>query len=154
MQSVMFVCVGNICRSPCLEAIMKSLIKQKGLEKKIFADSCAISSYHVGCKADARMRHCSQLKGITIDHTAKLFDPVFLDAFDYIFAVDEEVKEFLLSYATDKNAHKIFLVTAFSQKYHLEEMPDPYYGGDRGFEHVLDMAGECCHTILKKIQEP
>jgi protein-tyrosine phosphatase len=149
--SVLFVCVGNICRSPCLEAVMKQMIKEKGLSQEVFVDSCAISSYHIGCKADHRMRLHAKQKGIEIDHIAKMFDPVFLDAFDYIFAVDNEVKKHLLSHSTPKNKHKIYLATAFSKQYPFEEIPDPYYGGEKGFHFTLDMAYDCCLCILSKI---
>lgn len=151
--AVLFVCVGNICRSPCLEAVMQQMIEEKGLTKKIFVDSCAISSYHVGCKADHRMRHHARQKGVEIDHIAKIFDPVFLDAFDYIFAVDNEVKEYLLSHSTQENAHKIHLATAFSEYYRMDEIPDPYYGDGNGFLLTLDMSYDCSLSILKRIEK-
>lgn len=153
MKSLLFVCTGNICRSPCLEAIMKALVKAKGLDKEIFVDSCGTSSYHIGCKANIHMSRVAKQQGVEIDHIAKLFDPVFLDVFDYIFAVDYEVREYLISHSTKENIHKIHLATAYSKKYPSEEIPDPYYGGDRGFILSFEMAEDCCQSILDKIQK-
>ena len=150
---VLFVCVGNICRSPCLEAILRQMIEEKGLTKEVFVDSCAISSYHAGCRADHRMRHHARQRGIEIDHVAKVFDPAFLEEFDYIFAVDSEVKEYLLSHSTKGNARKIYLATAFSEYYSMDEIPDPYYGDGNGFLLTLDMAYDCCLSILKRIEK-
>ncbi|MCX6990963.1 MAG: low molecular weight phosphotyrosine protein phosphatase [Chlamydiae bacterium] len=151
MQSILFVCVGNICRSPCLEAVMKVKLKERGLSDKVFVDSCGTSSYHVGCQVNAKMKHFASLRGIELDHIAKKFDPVFLDAFDYIFAVDSEVKEFLLSYSSPENKDKIFLATAFSQKCQGNDIPDPYYGGEEGFIDSIDMAEDCCLSILEAL---
>ena len=130
---------------------MKVKVKQRDLSDKIFVDSCGTSSYHVGCKANASMRHFAALRGIEIEHIAKKFDPVFLETFDYIFAVDNEVKEFILSYSRPENKDKIFLATAFSKKFLNKEIPDPYYGGEDGFIFSIDMAEDCCEFLLESL---
>jgi protein-tyrosine phosphatase len=127
---------------------MKLQLKERGLSDKVFVDSCGTSSYHVGCQANAKMKHFASLRGIELNHIAKKFDPVFLEAFDYIFAVDHEVKDFLLSYSNSENKHKIYLATAFSKKFQGKEIPDPYYGGEEGFIDSIDMAEDCCSSIV------
>ena len=151
MQSLLFVCVGNICRSPCLEAIMKLQLKERDLSGKVFVDSCGTSSYHAGCPVNAKMKHFASLRGIELNHIAKKFDPVFLDAYDYIFAVDNEVKEFILSCSSPENKHKIYLATAFSKKFSNREIPDPYFGGEDGFIGSIDMAEDCCLSIVETL---
>ena len=130
---------------------MSFKLKEKNLSNKVFVDSCGISSYHVGCQVNSKMKHFASLRGIELDHIAKKFDPVFLEVFDYIFAVDNEVKEFILSYSSPENKDKIYLATAFSQKFQGKEIPDPYYGGGEGFIDSIDMAEDCCSSILETL---
>ena len=95
MISILFVCLGNICRSPALEATLKKLVKEKNLTEKIFVDSCAVTPSFLGAPADPRMVAAANKRGVHIDHKAKLFEEAYFKAFNYIFAADHEVLKML-----------------------------------------------------------
>lgn len=149
---ILFVCMGNICRSPALEATMKSLIQQKGLEKQITVDSCALKSFFEGSKPDPQIVSAADKRGIRVEGRATLFQPAFFDQYDWIFVVDNQLLNMLKSMANSKkNASKVLLVTKFAQRYPNQEMRDPYCGGEQGFEQTLDIAMDACEGILKEL---
>ena len=149
-KSVLFVCMANICRSPALEASLRHLAAQK--KRPLHVDSCGIGWIHLGEHPDSRIFETAKAKGILIDHRAQQFQDHFFEEFDYIFTVDQEISEQLkLRALHPEHKAKIRLVTAFSQKHKDQEIPDPYYMGQSGFNEVMEMILESCDGILRHI---
>lgn len=150
MKSVLFVCLGNICRSPAAEGIMQYLVDQAGLSEEYFIDSAGISAAHAGQKADSRMREAASNRGYTLTSTSRPFDAASeFDRFDFIITMDESNLEAVQSYAVnDHQKKKVFSAVSFLKKIKVPRIPDPYYGGDDGFDHVINLLEECCENIL------
>ena len=150
--NVLFVCLGNICRSPALASTLRSIIEKKGLSDRIKVDSCGIYNYFLNSKADPSIREVANGRGIQIDTRAKMWDDKFFTQFDLIFVVDISLLEMLKSRATTKTlASKVHLATEYSEKYTNQEIPDPYMGGKLGFEHVMDIAEDACAGIAAEL---
>ena len=151
---ILFVCLGNICRSPSAEAVFKYLVDEKGESNKFFIDSAGTSAYHVGDRADARMRSHAKKRGIELTSISRQFILEDFDRFDYIIAMDQENMYALKNLARDKSdLDKLHFMTDFSKKFNYDHVPDPYYGGDKGFELVLDLledAGEGFYQYINK----
>lgn len=153
MISLLFVCLGNICRSPALEAVMKKLVKEHHLEAQIYVDSCGINASFIGCNADFRMRQTAEKRGIIISTKAKLFEPHFFEIFDFIFVVDNSLLNRLQSSAfNQQNATKVHLATEYSKKYPSAEITDPYYGAEDAFDLTLTIAEDACLGILEMLK--
>ena len=149
---VLFVCMGNICRSPAGEGILRHFASEDP-SLKLVVKSCGIGDWHLGQAPDRRIQEASKARGIALTSRAQQFQPAFFEQFDYILAADKEVLKFLYHYA--KNAEqkaKIFLMTAFSPIYAGQEIPDPYYQSDGAFELVLDMLEDSCQGLLQHIR--
>ncbi len=151
---LLFVCLGNICRSPAAEAVMNNLIKVRGFSDRIICDSAGTSGYHQGELADKRMRECAIKRGVEIlSRSRKFLKKDFLD-FDYIFVMDDQNMRDVLLQDTDKEfLNKIFKITDFCTKIKIDHVPDPYYGGSEGFDFVLDILEDACGNLLKKIEK-
>ncbi len=151
---ILFVCLGNICRSPSAEAVFKYLVDEKGESNNYFIDSAGTSAYHVGDRADARMRSHAKKRGIELTSISRQFILEDFDHFDYIIAMDQENMYALKNLARDKSdLDKLHFMTDFSKKYNYNHIPDPYYGGDQGFELVLDLledSGEGFYQYINK----
>ena len=153
MKRILFVCMGNICRSPSGEAVMNKLVKRAGLQDKVECDSAGTIAYHEGDPADARMKRHALRRGYKLNSIARKFRFGDFKNFDYIIAMDMENYSDLT--AMDRNQeynHKIHLLTDFAQNGKYHEVPDPYYGGPEGFENVLDIVEESCKGLLEKIK--
>lgn len=153
MVSILFVCLGNICRSPAAEGIMRHIIQQDPGFKDIHIESCGMGDWHVGQMPDERIRFAAQDRGISLTSRAQQFRLPFFNQFDYILAVDREVLNELFRYArhTEVKA-KIHLLSEFSSLYKNEEIPDPYYQGGAAFELVLDMIEDCCQGLAEHLR--
>ena len=139
-SKVLFVCLGNICRSPSAEAVFKHLVEEKDESNNYFIDSAGTSAYHAGDRADARMRRHAKKRGIELTSISRQFVLEDFDRFDYIIAMDQENMYELKSLARNKSdIDKLYFMTDFSKKFNYNHVPDPYYGGDDGFELVLDI---------------
>jgi protein-tyrosine phosphatase len=148
---VMFVCMGNICRSPAGEGILRELANQYP-SLKIYVESCGIGDWHIGQAPDWRIQKASNARGIVLTSRAQQFREAFLDEFDYILAADKEVLKILYQYAkTSNHKAKVFLITAFSSVYSGQEIPDPYYQSNGAFELVLDMLENSCQGLLEHL---
>jgi len=153
-KKILFVCLGNICRSPSAEAVFKALVDKNGDSNNFEIDSAGTSAWHVGEKADARMRRHAKNRGINITSISRKFEVEDFDHFDYIIAMDQENLDNLKQLAKNQSdLDKIQMMTNFSKKFNYGYVPDPYYGGDDGFDLVLDIledAGAGFYHFLKK----
>ncbi|MGD9557923.1 MAG: low molecular weight protein-tyrosine-phosphatase, partial [Mangrovibacterium sp.] len=129
MKSVLFVCLGNICRSPSAEAVFNALIKKEGLTGSVRCDSAGIAAYHTGEEADKRMQCHALRRGYRLTSIARKFDPeTDFDQFDYIVGMDDENVNDLQNLASStEELDKIYKITDFSSEEGHESVPDPYY---------------------------
>jgi protein-tyrosine phosphatase len=152
---LLFVCLGNICRSPSAENIMNHLIEQAGLSAKISCDSAGTSSYHIGSPPDRRMSQAATAKlGIELRGRARQFQKSDFQQFDLILAMDLHNYEDILSTDPSGEYHdKVRLMCDFCNKYDLKEVPDPYYGGTEGFNQVIELLTDACIGLLKYVNQ-
>ncbi len=150
---LLFVCLGNICRSPAAENIMNHLIEQAGYSKQIVCDSAGTSSYHIGSPPDRRMSAAAAKKlQIKLKGQARQFRKSDFQEFDLILAMDRDNYDNILSVDSTGVYHdKVRLMCDFCSKYTLKEVPDPYYGGPEGFNQVIDLLVDACDGLLKHI---
>jgi protein-tyrosine phosphatase len=156
-QRILFVCLGNICRSPSAEAVMKDIIAKTATSHLFEIDSAGIISAHEGEPADARMKKHARKRGYNLSSISRPVVPsVDFDYFDFIVAMDDQNVRDLTTMAPDvAGRQKIVKMTDYARSKTYNEVPDPYYGGDAGFELVLDLLEDAClglHTYL--IQRP
>ncbi len=150
---LLFVCLGNICRSPAAEGIMKDLVQREGLENKFFIDPAGTGGWHTGELPDARMRRHGEKRGYDFCSRARKFRAADFDDFDYIIVMDEENFQDVNAYATsEEDVRKIRRMTDFSQKYTHDYVPDPYYSGADGFELVLDLLEDATEGFLGELK--
>ncbi len=152
---LLFVCLGNICRSPSGENIMNHLLKARGLEDQVICDSAGTSGYHIGAAPDRRMNAAAVKKlGLTLEGRSRKFEPVDFNNFDLILAMDQD--NFEQMYALDDsghNRHKLHLMCEFCTRHDLKDVPDPYYGGEAGFDLVIDLLIDACSGLLDHLIE-
>lgn len=152
MHSILFVCLGNICRSPAGEGVLRKMSQEKNSE--IHVESCGLGDWHTGNLPDERMRESAKKRGYILSSRAQRFKDEFFDRFDLILAADRKVLHELFKYA-DHPDHKskIHLITHFSPCYQDQDVPDPYYQGEAGFEHVMDMIEDACEGLLESLKK-
>ena len=143
---VLFVCLGNICRSPMAKAIMLHKIKEKGLSDKFIVDSCGTGPWHIGENADPRTIKTLSNHNIPIKHTARQITLNDLDEFDYILCMDKSNKRNVLHLGA--NPDKVFLMRDFDIQGRGEDVPDPYWNSD-GFELVYNMLDRSIENFIK-----
>ena len=155
MRRVLFVCLGNICRSPSAEGIMKYLVDEKGLGDEIDVESAGTGGWHIGELPDARARKYAEKRGYKLNSRAQQFDANHhFKEFDYIVAMDNSnFDDIQAQDRKEKYSHKVFKMTEFCKKEKVSEVPDPYYGGVDHFEEVLDILEDACDGFLEKIKK-
>ena len=153
-KKILFVCMGNICRSPSAEAVFKGLVKNERLENKFEVDSAGTIAYHAGERADRRMQSHAVKRGYSLDSISRKFNPhTDFDYFDMIIGMDAENIFSLKKFARNHDdLEKIHLMTDFSREREYDEVPDPYYGGEEGFELVLDLLEDACEGLLDELK--
>lgn len=155
MKKVLFVCLGNICRSPAAEAIMKAKVKEAGLEEEFVIDSAGTYGGHSGALPDSRMRQHAVKRGYVLDSRARHFYAAAdFPAFDMIIGMDDmNIADLRHLALDDKEREKIYRMTDFCRKYTHTEVPDPYYGGSGGFEFVLDLLEDGVDGLLERLKK-
>ena len=153
-RKILFVCLGNICRSPAAEEIMRRLVAEAGLEKDIMLDSAGLIDYHEGEPADGRMRIHAARRGYQITHLSR---PVRYDDFfdfDLIVGMDDRNISRLKALAPGLDEErKVVRMTDYCRLKVADHVPDPYYGGASGFENVLDILEDACAGLLDTLRE-
>lgn len=152
MAAILFVCLGNICRSPAAQGILHQMAGKEPRLQDLHIESCGMGDWHVGQLPDERVRDAAKRRGVVLASRAQVFHPSFFDRFDYILAADLEVLHDLQRHAkTAEHKSKVHMITAFSETYKNEEVPDPYYGGEAAFELVLDMLEDSCQGLIHRL---
>lgn len=150
---LLFVCLGNICRSPSAEAVMRKLVRDAGLEDRIEIDSAGIAGYHEGDRADSRMRMHAARRGYTLDSISRPVRQRDFYDFDWIIGMDDQNMADLKRMAPDlESVAKIHQMTEYSRNKLYDHVPDPYYSGAEGFELVLDLLEDACEGLLIHLQ--
>ena len=151
---VLFVCLGNICRSPAAEAIFIDLINRKGLSESYLVDSAGTGSWHIGKKADTRMRIAAQKRGLEILSRARQINATDFEKFNYIVCMDNSNFQNINDLKYRKSLSdfaSINKIQKFRSFFEEAEVPDPYFGGDKGFDHVLDILEDSVSGFLEFI---
>jgi protein-tyrosine phosphatase len=152
---VLFVCLGNICRSPLAEGVFRHQVEAAGLADRIETDSAGTSAYHIGDPPDARTARVARARGITLNSLARQVTHQDLRRFDYIVVMDRQNLANVQQLAADAPPMgEIVLLRDFDQAARADrDVPDPYYGGPRGFEDVHDIVERSCAQLLRHIRE-
>ena len=151
MVRVLFVCMGNICRSPISQGVFENILRREGLEEEVFVDSAGTGNWHVGSQPDERAQMTAGLRGLDLSaQRARQISPKDCDDFDYILTMDEENYRTVSALCQGSAVVRPFL--DFASDSPEREVPDPYYGGPEGFEHVLDLVEEASEGLLDDIR--
>jgi protein-tyrosine phosphatase len=149
---ILFVCMGNICRSPLAQGVFENVLRREGLEYEVFVDSAGTGAWHVGSPPDERAQKSAGLRGLDLrSQRARRITPEDCDAFDYILTMDEDNYIVAASLCRGRAVVRPFL--DFAADSPEGEVPDPYYGGPDGFERVLDLVEEASEGLLEDIRE-
>lgn len=149
---VLFVCMGNICRSPAAEVILHYMVDKAGLDAKVEIDSAGTVGYHEGAPPDARMERALAKRGYSVYGTARRIKPEDLEKFDLIVTMDEENLQEIKALDMKKiYRDKIKLLSDFFKSHRDSEVPDPYYGGIAGFDYVIDLLEDGCQNLFKDL---
>jgi protein-tyrosine phosphatase len=160
---LLFVCLGNICRSPSAENIMNHLLRERGLSDQVVCDSAGTSGYHVGAAPDRRMSAAAQQRlGFPLVGAARQFEAEDLAAFDLILAMDKDNFAQIVSLDREgkfrdglrpTEGHRVKLMCDFCHEHTLKSVPDPYYGGEDGFTFVIDLLVDACNGLIDHLIE-
>jgi protein-tyrosine phosphatase len=148
---VLFVCMGNICRSPIAQGVFENVLRREGLEGEVFVDSAGTGAWHVGSPPDERAQRSAGLRGLDLSaQRARRISPEDCNTFDYILTMDEDNYHAVSSLCRGSAVVRPFL--DFAADSPEREVPDPYYGGPDGFEHVLDLVEEASEGLIEDIR--
>jgi protein-tyrosine phosphatase len=146
-MKILFVCLGNICRSPTAEGVMRALVQEAGREVEVEVDSAGTGDWHVGNPPDRRSAAAAAARGISLTGAARQVTVVDFDHYDLLIAMDRSNRDNLLAMAPTSAARaKVRLLLSGEQ-----DVPDPYYGGPNGFEDVLDLVQAACEDLLAQL---
>jgi protein-tyrosine phosphatase len=149
---LLFVCLGNICRSPSGENIMNHLLEEKNYNHLISCDSAGTSNYHIGAPPDRRMTAAANRRGIEMQGSARQLKVADFDKFDLILAMDNDnYRDILHLDREGKYRDKVRLMCEFARHHREKEVPDPYYSGREGFDRVIDLLLDACEGLLEHL---
>jgi protein-tyrosine phosphatase len=152
-MKLLFVCLGNICRSPSAENIMNHLAAKSPIGNQIECDSAGTAGYHIGSPPDRRMQAAAAKQNIPMKGSARQFTKADFTAFDLILAMDRENYQNILALAPQgQYRDKVRLMCDFATQHSDKEVPDPYYGGAAGFDYVIDLLTDACGGLLAKLE--
>ncbi|MES9991405.1 MAG: low molecular weight protein-tyrosine-phosphatase [Candidatus Thiodiazotropha sp.] len=150
--SILFVCMGNICRSPTAQGVFRELVAQQGLSDYIATDSAGTINYHAGSKPDRRARETAVKRGLDLsDLRARVVTVDDFDLFDYVVAMDRSNYADLLAICPEGREERLHLFLDFAPDQPMREVPDPYYGGPAGFDRVFDLVEEASRGLLDSV---
>lgn len=151
--TVLFICLGNICRSPAAEGIMKAKVEEKGLASQFYIDSAAIGPWHVGQLPDSRMRRCGAAHGYCFDSHARQFDKSDFAKFDYIVVMDNDNYRAITRMASsDEEREKVVCMASYLRQHRdYTTVPDPYYGDESDFELVITLLEDALEGLIEEI---
>jgi len=153
-SSVVFVCTGNICRSPTAEGVFRKLVEDAGLSGGIVVDSAATHAYHVGEPPDRRTQAAAARRGYDLSRLrARKFEAADFQRFDLVLAMDHDNQLILSRLAQPDAGQRLGMMMDYASRFHESEVPDPYYGGKDGFERVLDMIEDASQGLLRAIRQ-
>ena len=153
MVKILFVCLGNICRSPTAHGVLEAMLKGEGLSESVFVDSAGTGAWHAGHLPDGRAQEAAKSRGFDLSHIrARQVEDEDFESFDYILAMDKTNLNDLLIQSPEAYKEKIKLFLSFGQNDKIVEVPDPYYGGVKGFDTVLDLVEGACQGLLEEIK--
>ena len=153
---ILFVCLGNICRSPAAEGVFLHLLNERGLNDRFVVDSAGTGSWHVGNPADRRMQAAAKRRGIHLPSRARQIELNDLEEFDLVLTMDNDNFGAVSGLAREAGASataQIRPMLSYGERYSESEVPDPYYGGDAGFDHVLDLLEDACAAMLDELSD-
>lgn len=151
--SILFVCMGNICRSPTAQGIFTAAVEEAGLSHRVHIDSAGTHAYHVGEPPDPRATRAAAARGIDLsDQRARRVERADFERFDYVLAMDRDNRDALLAMCPAPQRQKVRLFLAHADEGTEQDVPDPYYGGEHGFERVLDLVEEGARRLLDDIR--
>lgn len=149
---LLFICLGNICRSPAAEGVMKAMVHAAGLDSRFFIDSAGIGNWHVGQLPDRRMRERGAARGYSFDSHARQICTSDFSDFDLLLVMDSDNYRIVSSMAPDAaSACKVRMLTDYLTKYNAPSVPDPYYGDISGFDYALDLIEDACAGLLAEL---
>ena len=152
MVRVLFICMGNICRSPLAQGVFEELVRSEGLEGEVFVDSAGTGRWHLGSPPDERAQRSARVRGLDLSaQRARQVTPDDCQSFDYILTMDEENYRAVSALCRESGA-KVRPFLDFAPDRPEWEVPDPFYGGPEGFEHVLDLVEEASEGLLQTIR--
>ena len=151
MISILFICLGNICRSPMAESIFLKILEREHALNRFEVDSAGLLDYHEGELADSRMRYHASKRGYNLIHRSRPVIKADLDKFDWIIGMDDQNIRGLKQMALPAHFSKIHKMTDFCIEKNASQVPDPYYGGDQGFENVINLLEDACEGFYKAI---
>lgn len=151
---IVFVCLGNICRSPTAEGVFQHLVNSRGLDPYFYVDSAGTSAYHIGESANSNSQKTANRHGMQLKSRARQFDREDLEQFDLILAMDDENKRNIEALDPDnKFTDKIKMMREYDPEPGDGNVPDPYYGGAEGFERVFEVVKRSCENLLDELEE-
>jgi protein-tyrosine phosphatase len=151
---VLFVCMGNICRSPTAEGVFTKLIAEKNLDSQFAVDSAGTHAYHVGNPPDFRAQQAALRRGVELQHLrARKFHSSDFEYFDYVLAMDDDNYAILINACPNEHKDKVKYFLEYAPHLGVREVPDPYYGEKLGFERVLDMVEDASLGFLGTLQK-